>query len=99
MFQELDVPPLGFSFSLDAPLWRLILLFDQKIKKIIFKPGSGFFKSSRQYSGSGFIDSGPESSILGSILIRIQGFDNQKLKKKCTVKTFFPHQKFQFTYP
>jgi hypothetical protein len=34
--------------------------------------------------------------------IRIQGFDNQKLKKKNTAKKFFTSffdQKLQFTYP
>jgi hypothetical protein len=35
-----------------------------------------------QCFGSGFIGSGCGSSILGGILIRIQGFDDQKFKKK-----------------
>ncbi len=42
-----------------------------------------------QCFGSGFTDSGSGSSTLGWIPIRIQGFDDQKLKKKLQLKKKF----------
>ncbi len=50
--------------------------------------------------GSGHIDCGSGSSILGRITIRIQGFDDQKLRKKLQLEKnlYFYYQKLQFTY-
>ncbi len=56
----------------------------------------------RQGCRSAFISSGSGSSILGWIPIRIQGFNEQKLRKKITAEkkiNFFFDQKRQFTYP
>jgi hypothetical protein len=71
-------------------------------------PNTGF--SCSQGCGSAFISSGSGSSILGlntdpdrdPIRIRIQGFNDQKLKKKITAEIFyyfFWDQKLQFTHP
>ncbi len=67
----------------------------------IFQEVTHFFQSLLQGCGSAFLSSGSGSSILGWIPIRIQGFNDQKLKKNYSWKkiTFFWNKNHNLPIP